>query len=71
MVQTFYMKFAKDLYKWDMAQYFTPTTVTGFLVDIVNPQFGEHIAEIILQRLIQGYEKLKGTPLPGMFAFAG
>lgn len=71
VVQTFYMKFAKDLYKWDMAQYFTPTTVTDFLVDIVNPQFGEHIAEIILQRLIQGYEKLKGTPLQGMFAFAG
>ena len=39
------MKFAKDLYKWDMAQYFTPTTVTDFLVDIVNPQFGEHIAD--------------------------
>ena len=27
--------------------------------------------EIILQRLIQGYEKLKGTPLQGMLAFAG
>ena len=45
VVQTFYMKFAKDLYKWDMAQYFTPTSVTDFLVDIVNPQFGEHIAD--------------------------
>lgn len=45
VVQTFYMKFAKDLYKWDMAQYFTPTTVTDFIVDIVNPQFGEHIAD--------------------------
>lgn len=45
VVQTFYMKFAKDLYKWDMAQYFTPTTVTDFLVDVVNPQFGEHIAD--------------------------
>lgn len=45
VVQTFYMKFAKDLYKWDMAQYFTPTTVTDFLVDIINPQFGEHIAD--------------------------
>lgn len=45
VVQTFYMKFAKDLYKWDMAQYFTPTTVTDFLVDIVNPQFGEHVAD--------------------------
>lgn len=45
VVQTFYMKFAKDLYKWDMAQYFTPTTVTDFLIDIVNPQFGEHVAD--------------------------
>jgi len=45
VVQTFYMKFAKDLYKWDMAQYFTPTTVTDFLVDIINPKFGEHIAD--------------------------
>ena len=33
VVQTFYMKFAKALYKWDMAQYFTPTTVTDFLVE--------------------------------------
>lgn len=45
VVQTFYMKFAKDLYKWDMAQYFTPTTVTDFIVDIINPRFGEHIAD--------------------------
>ena len=45
VVQTFYMKFAKDLYKWDLAQYFTPTTVTDFLVEIVNPQFGEHVAD--------------------------
>ncbi|ARE59792.1 hypothetical protein ADH75_10600 [Flavonifractor plautii] len=45
VVQTFYMKFAKALYKWDMAQYFTPTTVTDFLVDIINPQFGEHVAD--------------------------
>lgn len=45
VIQTFYMKFAKDLYKWDMAQYFTPTTVTDFLVDIINPQFGEHVAD--------------------------
>lgn len=45
VIQTFYMKFAKDLYKWDMAQYFTPTTVTDFLVEIINPQFGEHVAD--------------------------
>lgn len=27
--------------------------------------------EIIIPSLIQGYEKLKGTPLQGMLAFAG
>lgn len=45
VVQTFYMKFAKDMYKWDLAQYFTPTSVTDFLVELVNPQFGENIAD--------------------------
>jgi len=45
VIQTFYMKFAKDMYKWDMAQYFTPTTITDFIVEIANPQFGEHIAD--------------------------
>ena len=45
VVQTFYMKFAKDMYKWDMAQYFTPTTVTDFIVDLINPQFDEHVAD--------------------------
>lgn len=45
VMQTFYMKFAKDLYKWDMAQYFTPTSVTDFLVDIINPRFGELVAD--------------------------
>lgn len=45
VVQTFYMKFAKDMYKWDMAQYFTPTSVTDFLVELINPQFGEHVAD--------------------------
>lgn len=45
VVQTFYMKFAKDLYKWDMAQYFTPTAVTDFIIDVLNPQFGEHVCD--------------------------
>ena len=45
VIQTFYMKFAKDLYKWDMAQYFTPPTVTDFIVEITNPQFGEHVID--------------------------
>ncbi|WP_339221004.1 N-6 DNA methylase [Paenibacillus sp. FSL W7-1332] len=45
VVQTFYMKFAKDLYRWDLAQFFTPTTVTDFIIDVLNPQFGEHIKD--------------------------
>ena len=45
VIQTFYMKFAKDLYKWDMAQYFTPPTVTDFIVEIANPRFGEHVVD--------------------------
>ncbi|RFP66460.1 hypothetical protein D0N36_03690 [Hymenobacter lapidiphilus] len=45
VVQTFYMKFAKGLYKWDLAQFFTPPTVTDFVVNILNPQFGEHIKD--------------------------
>ena len=45
VVQSFYMKFAKSMYKWDLAQYFTPSTVTDFIMDTVNPQFGEHIAD--------------------------
>ncbi len=39
------MKFAKDLYRWDLAQYFTPTSATDFIVQVVNPQFGEHVAD--------------------------
>lgn len=45
VIQTFYMKFAKDLYKWDLAQYFTPPAVTDFIVSLANPQFGELAAD--------------------------
>lgn len=45
IIQTFYMKFAKDLYRWDLAQFFTPTTVTDFIVDVINPQFGDHVCD--------------------------
>ncbi|MCI6845296.1 MAG: N-6 DNA methylase [Coriobacteriaceae bacterium] len=45
VIQTFYMKFAKDMYKWDMAQYFTPTRVSDFVVEICNPQFGELVCD--------------------------
>ena len=37
------MKFAKSLYKWDLAQYFTPHEVIDFIVDIANPQQDEHV----------------------------
>ena len=45
IIQEFYMKFAKDLYRWDMAQYFTPTLVTDYIVNVLNPRFGEHICD--------------------------
>jgi type I restriction enzyme M protein len=45
VIQVFYMRFAKALYKWDLAQYFTPPTVTDFIVDILNPQNLEHIKD--------------------------
>jgi type I restriction enzyme M protein len=45
VIQTFYMKFAKDLYRWDLAQYFTPITVTDFIIDVLNPQYGEHMKD--------------------------
>jgi len=43
VIQQFYMKFAKSLYKWDLAQYFTPHEVIDFIVDLTNPQPGEHV----------------------------
>lgn len=45
VIQDFYMYFAKHLYRWDMAQYFTPTSLTSFIIDILNPVFGEHIRD--------------------------
>ncbi|WP_246438020.1 HsdM family class I SAM-dependent methyltransferase [Lipingzhangella halophila] len=39
------MYFAKHIYKWDLAQYFTPVALTEFIVDILNPQFGEHVKD--------------------------
>jgi type I restriction enzyme M protein len=45
VIQDFYMYFARHIYKWDLAQYFTPTALTEFIVDVLNPQFGEHVMD--------------------------
>jgi type I restriction enzyme M protein len=45
VIQAFYMKFAKSLYKWDLAQYFTPHEVIDFIVDVTNPRYGEHVKD--------------------------
>jgi type I restriction enzyme M protein len=45
VIQTFYMHFAKHLYKWDLAQFFTPVTVTDFIASALSPAFGEHIRD--------------------------
>ncbi len=45
VIQDFYMYFARHIYKWDLAQYFTPTSVTEFVVEVLNPQFSEHVKD--------------------------
>jgi type I restriction enzyme M protein len=45
VIQDFYMYFGKSIYKWDLAQYFTPTNVTDFIVAILNPQQFEHVMD--------------------------
>lgn len=45
VIQEFYMYFAKALYKWDLAQYFTPPVLTEFIVDIINPQWNEDVRD--------------------------
>jgi len=45
VIQAFYMKFAKSLYKWDLAQYFTPHEVIDFIVELTNPFPDEHVQD--------------------------
>jgi len=45
VMQDFYMYFAKQLYKWDLAQYFTPYEVVDFIVRITNPQYGDTVKD--------------------------
>jgi type I restriction enzyme M protein len=45
VIQAFYMKFAKSLYKWDLAQYFTPHEVIDFIVNVTNPRYGQHVKD--------------------------
>jgi type I restriction enzyme M protein len=45
VIQTFYMHFAKHLYKWDLAQFFTPITVCDFMAQVLAPRFGQHIKD--------------------------
>lgn len=45
VIQDFYMYFAKHIYKWDLAQYFTPTALTDFVVEVLNAQWGEHVKD--------------------------
>ena len=44
VIQDFYMRFAKDLYRWDLAQFFTPHEVVKFIVDLTNPRL-EHVVD--------------------------
>ena len=53
---------------------FTAEREVNAMLDLVKQEterVDSRFLEIIMQTLIQGYEKLKGTPLQGMLAFAG
>lgn len=45
VIQEFYMYFARGVYKWDLAQYFTPTEVVDFVVRLVNPRAGDQVKD--------------------------
>ena len=45
VIQDFYMYFAREIYKWDLGQYFTPTKVVDFIVSVVNPRAGEGVKD--------------------------
>lgn len=45
VIQEFYMYFARGLYKWDLAQYFTPPALTDFIIDVINPQWNEDVRD--------------------------
>src|SRR5699024_3559767 len=45
VIQDFYMYCSKHIYKWDLAQYFTPTNSTAFTVEVINPQCSEHVKD--------------------------
>jgi type I restriction enzyme M protein len=45
VIQDFYMYFARHIYKWDLAQYFTPTPLTEFIIEALNPRPTEHIKD--------------------------
>lgn len=45
VIQDFYMYFAQGVYKWDLAQYFTPSEVVDFIVSLTNPQAGDQVKD--------------------------
>ena len=54
------------------AFYTPPEVITAIYKAMEQMGFKEgNLLEMYMQSLIQGYEKLKGTPLQGMLAFAG
>lgn len=65
-MQDFFMRFAKDLYKWDMAQYFTPTPITEFVVEAVDPRSEDLVTDPALGSgdfLIAAWDRDYGEPL--------
>lgn len=45
VVQDFYMYFARGIYRWDLAQHFTPPAVTNFIIDIISPTWKQNVLD--------------------------
>jgi type I restriction enzyme M protein len=45
VIQDFYMYFAQGVYRWDLAQYFTPSEVVDFIVALTNPRAGDQVKD--------------------------
>ena len=63
VIQSFYMRFAKSLYKWDLAQYFTPHKVVDFIVSTTNPRL-EHVCDPACGSADFLVSALRSMPIP-------
>ena len=58
-------QFLGTTFRGELGQFFTPRTIVDFMTEILDPQEGEVICDIILQSLIQFNYSIDSLPLAG------